>query len=184
MQMFICINANNITHMCDEICTQQWQIVCAIRRACGFHGGLLMIRSAMMIFVAVAGASSVLAQAADPIAARKDVLKGFGAAAREPGQMLRGEAPFDLAKAQNLMRVLSAGSKTLPGLFPDSSKTGDTKALPAIWEKKADFDAIFVKMGADAEAALVAMKDEASFKAEMPKVLGNCGTCHNTYRAK
>jgi cytochrome c556 len=40
------------------------------------------------------------------------------------------------------------------GLFPDDSKTGgDTAALPLIWEKKSEFDAIFVKLGADSTAA-------------------------------
>ena len=143
-----------------------------------------MIRMSMIAAAFIVGISVAGAQSTDMITARKDVLKGFGAAAREPGQMLRGEAPFDLAKAQNLMRVLSAGSKTLPNMFPDNSKEGDTKALPAVWEKKAEFNAIFAKLGADADAALTAIKDEASFKTELPKVLGNCGTCHNTYRAK
>ncbi|MGL4727806.1 MAG: c-type cytochrome [Bosea sp. (in: a-proteobacteria)] len=143
-----------------------------------------MIRVVLMSLSLVVGAGTVLAQSPDPIAARKDVLKSFAAAAREPGQMMRGEAAFDLAKAQNLMKVLAEGSAKLPALFPDSSKTGDTKALPVIWEKKADFDAIFTKMGAEATAAQAAIKDEASFKTEFPKVMGNCGACHNTYRAK
>jgi cytochrome c556 len=143
-----------------------------------------MIRSVVMVIVAIAGASSVLAQPADPVAARKEIFKSWGAAAREPGQMLRGEAAFDLAKAQNLLRLIATGNKTVSGLFPAGSQTGDTKALPVIWEKKAEFDALFVKLGVDTDAALVAIKDEASFKAELPKVLGNCGTCHNTYRAK
>jgi cytochrome c556 len=143
-----------------------------------------MIRVVLMSAALLVGAGSVLAQAPDPIAARKDVLKSFGAAAREPGQMMRGEAPFDLAKAQNLMKVLAEGAPKLVALFPDSSKTGDTKALPVIWERKAEFDAIFVKLASDATAAQGAIKDEASFKTEFPKVLGNCGVCHNTFRAK
>ena len=39
-------------------------------------------------------------------------------------------------------------------LFPDNSKTGgDTAALPAIWENKADFDAKLTKFVAEAKAA-------------------------------
>ena len=37
-------------------------------------------------------------------------------------------------------------------------------------------------MGADAKAAHGAIKDEASFKAEWPKVVANCGGCHKEYR--
>ena len=28
---------------------------------------------------------------------------------------------------------------------------------------------------------MASIKDEATFKAEMPKVLQNCGTCHNDF---
>ncbi len=143
-----------------------------------------MRRSFLALAALIAGAGAALAQTPDPIAARKDIFKSFGAAAREPGQMLRGEAAFDLAKAQNLLKTLAEGAPKLAALFPESSKTGDTKALPVIWEKKADFDALFVKLANDATAAQAAIKDEASFKTELPKVLGNCGACHNTYRAR
>lgn len=73
----------------------------------------------------------------------------------------------------------------MPTLFPADSKTGgETKALPSIWENKAKFDGIFAKLDTDLAAAITAVKDEASFKAEAPKVLGNCGACHNDFRAK
>ncbi len=142
-----------------------------------------MLRSILLIATIAIGASSVMAQG-DPIAQRKELLKSWGGATREPGLMLRGEAPFDLAKVQTALKLYSQHAKTLPTLFPDSSKTGDTKALPVIWEKKADFVAIFAKMDTDATAAQASIKDEATFKAEMGKVLGNCGACHNTFRAK
>jgi cytochrome c556 len=73
----------------------------------------------------------------------------------------------------------------MPGLFPESSKTGgDTAALPAIWQNKADFDAKFAKFGADAKAAASAVKDVDSFKTAFSGVTKNCGGCHETYRAK
>jgi cytochrome c556 len=142
-----------------------------------------MLRRSMMAAVIAIGATSVMAQG-DPIAQRKELLKSWGGATREPGLMLRGEAAFDLAKVQTALKLYAQHAKVLPTLFPDSSKTGDTKALPIIWEKKAEFTAIFAKMDTDATAAQVSIKDEASFKAEIGKVLGNCGTCHNTFRAK
>ena len=54
--------------------------------------------------------------------------------------------------------------------------------LPSVWEKKADFLGRFDKFAADAKAAAGAIKDEASFKAEWPKVVSNCGGCHKAYR--
>jgi cytochrome c556 len=134
--------------------------------------------------VCAVGVTAVLAQSS-AIGARKDILKSFGGATREPGLMLRGEAPFDLAKVQAALKVYQDGAPKLPALFPDDSQTGgETKALPIIWTEKDKFNAIFTKLASDASAAATAIKDEASFKTEMPKVLGNCGACHNTYRAK
>lgn len=130
----------------------------------------------------VAGAA--LAQSA-AIGERKSQLKAYGGASSTIGKMLRGEEAFALAKVQEGLKLFSANAKTLPALFPDDSKSGgETKALPAIWENKAKFTAIFAKLDADATAALAAIKDEASFKAEIPKVLGNCGACHTDFRAK
>ena len=51
-----------------------------------------------------------------------------------------------------------------------------------IWEKKADFTAGFDKFAKDADDASAAIKDEASFKTEWPKVMANCGGCHKVYR--
>jgi cytochrome c556 len=72
----------------------------------------------------------------------------------------------------------------MPNLFPPDSKTGDTNALPAIWDNMADVNARFEKFGKDAAAALASIKDEASFKATMPGIFKSCGGCHEKYRAK
>ena len=145
-----------------------------------------MKRALIGAAVLAAGATVVLAQAAvsPAIKERKDLMKSVGAAAKEPGAMARGEAAFDLAKVQASLKVYAEATKKLPDLYPDNSKSGgDTAALPAIWEKKAEFVAIYAKLNKDAQAAATAIKDEASFKAEWPKVMGNCGTCHKAFKA-
>lgn len=143
-----------------------------------------MIRTIVIAATLAVGATTAFAQD-DPIAARQKIYKSWGAAAKEPGQMLKGEAPFDLAKVQAALRAFEDGSKHLPDLFPETSKTGgNTEALPAIWEQREKFNALFVKFGTDSRTALDAIKNEATFKAEFPKVLQNCGSCHNTFRAK
>lgn len=142
-----------------------------------------MIRMLLIAATAIGGISVAAAQG-NPIESRKALLKTFGAATRDPGQMLRGEAPFDLAKVQASLKVFAEGSPKLPAMFPAGSGAGDTKALPVIWTEQDKFNAIFTKLAADSTAAMTSIKDEASFKTEMPKVLGNCGACHNAYRAK
>ena len=95
---------------------------------------------------------------------------------------MKGEEPFDLAKAKNIFVVFANGADKAASLFPDSSKTGDTRALPAFWEKMDDFKAKMAKFGADSKAAQDSVKDEASFKAIFPEVTKDCGACHTPYR--
>lgn len=129
------------------------------------------------------GAGAVFAQ--DVIAQRRDIMKGVGGATRDPGAMLKGEQPFDLAKVQASLATYQSSAQKMPGLYPADSKTGgETSAAPKIWEDPAGFKAAFDKFGADAAAAAAAIKDEASFKANFPNVLKNCGSCHESYRVK
>ncbi|MDE2579272.1 MAG: cytochrome c [Hyphomicrobiales bacterium] len=152
-----------------------------------------MSKATKIIFAAALvafGAGAAVAESAAPtgvaaIKARQEILKGFGKAAKPVGAMAKGEAPFDLAVVQNALKTFAEGSKKLPGLFPDDSKEGgDTEALPRIWDEKAKFNAGYDKLAADSTAALAAIKDEASFKANAGKVFGDCKACHDDYRAK
>ena len=67
-------------------------------------------------------------------------------------------------------------------LFPDSSKTGDTRALPAIWEKRSDFQAAVQKFGKDVADNLDKVKTLDGLKAAMPVVGKNCADCHQAFR--
>jgi cytochrome c556 len=137
----------------------------------------------MAVLTAVAiGATAVWAQNAAGIAARKEAMKAFGGAAKGPGAMNKGEAPFELAKVQASLKTIQDTAGKAKGLFGDDTKTGETDTLPVAFEKKADLFARFDKLGAAAKAAAAAVKDEASFKAEWPKVVSNCGGCHKEYR--
>lgn len=131
------------------------------------------------------GLTAVLAQD-DPIKRRQGIYKSWAAATREPGLMLRGERPFDLEKVRAALRAIVDDGKHLPNLFPQPSAPGgiDTDALPAIYDQRDKFNALFAKLDADAQAALAAIRDEATFKTEFPKVLANCGGCHQSFRAK
>ena len=142
-----------------------------------------MLRS-LLVALSLTVVSVVASAQEDVIAERQAIYKSFGRVSRDPGLMLRDQAPFDLAKVKTALETFTEGSTKLVNLFPETSKTGKTDALPAIWEDKARFNAIFAKFNQDSQTALVAIKDEASFKAEFPKVLGNCGTCHQSFRAK
>ncbi len=130
------------------------------------------------------GATAVVAQS-DPIAARKAAMRSLVAKLSDVNKIAKGEATFDLAKVQAGLKAIVDVSKTQPALFTEDSKTGgDTTASPKIWENKADFDARYAKLGADAAAAESKIVDEATFKVEYPLVTKNCGNCHEMYRVR
>ena len=145
-----------------------------------------MRKLSVFVGMFVLGASAALAMSgAEAIKARRDLMKADGAATKPVVAMLQGKAPFDLATVQKALKTYQNAMSKEPALFPPDSKTGDTNALPVIWEDNniADLDARFKKLGADASAALATIKDEASFKATMPGVLENCGGCHEKYKS-
>jgi len=138
-----------------------------------------------VLAVAALAVSVAAANAQDPIAVRKSLMKSTGGQAAQGAKFMKGEEPFDLAKAQAIFAQYQKTSAEAVGLFPDNSKTGgETAALPAVWEKKADFDAKLARLGADAKDAAAKVKDFDSFKAAFPEIQKNCGGCHETYRAK
>jgi cytochrome c556 len=142
----------------------------------------MIIRTVLAVAAVALGVTTVTAQQ-DPIAARKAIMKANGEQAGIGAKMNRGEEPFDLAKAKKIFVTYQDVAKT-HALWPDSSKTGDTAALPAIWENKADFEAKLTKLVNDAKAAEAAVKDVDTFKAQFTEVQKNCGGCHQTYRKR
>ena len=143
-----------------------------------------MIRTVLAVTVFAFGITAVVAQS-DPIAARKALMKANGGAAQQGAKFMKGEEPFNLAKAQAIFATYHDAATKAPALFPDNSKTGgDTAALPAVWETKADFEAKLAKFGVEAKDAAAKVKDEATFKTVYPEVMKNCGGCHTTYRKK
>ena len=131
-------------------------------------------------------AGVALADGAEAIKERRALMKANGDATKPIVPMMKGQAPFDLATVQKALHTYNNAAEKMPGLFPPDSQTGDTHALPAIWEDDnlADVKARFDKLGKDSEALLADIKDEASFKAKMPDFYKNCGGCHEKYRAK
>jgi cytochrome c556 len=143
-----------------------------------------MIRILIVAVALAVGIQAAVPQNLDVIKERKQIMKQTGAAAGAAGKMLKGESPFDLAAVQTALKTMAEAAAKMPTLFPDDSKTGgDTRALPAIWDDKADVNARYAKLGQDAANALAAIKDQASFAATMPPIFKDCGGCHEKYRA-
>lgn len=142
-----------------------------------------MIRGIVAAGALVACLTSVMAQS-NPIAERQQLMKNLSQASRAPGTMLKGETAFDLQVVQASLKTYADVAAKAPALFVQGAGSGETAALPAVYAKKADFDAKWAQFGKDATAAQVSIKDEASLKATLPGVLRACGACHEDYRAK
>ncbi len=140
-----------------------------------------MIRTLVAGVSLLIAGSTVLAQT-DVIAERKGIMRGNGAAVRTGTQMIRGEVPYDAARAKQVFDGIAAGMPRFPTLFPENSKTGDTKAGPRIWTDMEGFRAASAKIVTDAQAASAATTDQASFQANFQKVTANCQSCHEAYR--
>lgn len=142
-----------------------------------------MIRPVFAAIVLIAGVSAAAAQQ-DPIKARQALMKSNGDQAKVGAAMVKGEAPFDLAKAKAIFTTLDANAGKLKALWPAGSDKGDTKASPKIWSDMAGFNAELAKLASLAKAADTSVTDIASFKTQFSAVGKVCGDCHQTYRLK
>jgi cytochrome c556 len=140
-----------------------------------------MIRSYLVGVALLASAVTVVAQQ-DPIATRRALMKANGEHSAALARMVRGEAPYDQSKVEAAFSQWSETATKLPTLFPEGSQTGDTRALVAIWQNRADFDARSAKFAKDVSDNKSKVTDVESLKAVMPAIGPNCGGCHEKYR--
>jgi cytochrome c556 len=143
-----------------------------------------MIRTIVVGAALAIGVTAVMAQG-DPIAQRKELMKANGAATRSGTQMVKGEAPFDLAKAKEILQTYATTADRVHNYFPENSKTGgETTASPRIWENQAAFRKRFDDWALEIKKAQADTKDQATFTAAFQNVTKACGSCHEMFRIK
>ena len=141
-----------------------------------------MIRTILAMTAVAVGVSFAIAQS-DPIAERKLLMKGNADGARNVNRMVRAEDPFDVAKVNAAFAQWTETADKLPGLFPEPPKPGqDTRALPKIWETKADFDAKVASFGKAVAESKDKVKTLDELKVAFPIVSKACNDCHEPYR--
>lgn len=145
------------------------------------HKGLLALSLAGMLAAPIS-----LAQAQDAKASvdqRVAQMKQIGAAMGALSRVGRGEAPNDQAARETATR-LQATTKTVFTLFPANSVTPDSRALPAIWTNRADFDAKAKALqdASDKIVAALAANNQAAITAAVGEAGGTCAACHQPYR--
>ena len=112
---------------------------------------------------------------------RAATMKILGGAAKSTGAMLKGETPFDLAKAQAAGQTVADKAATIPSLFPEGTNAGESEALPIIWQDWEGFTAAAKLLGERA-SVLAAATDQKAAGAAFGGMIKACGGCHKTYR--
>jgi cytochrome c556 len=142
---------------------------------------------------APAGAPAATAQpspARIAIENRKAVYTLVGNNFRLIGAVLKGATPYDAAAVQKAIARVVFLSALVDEAFPDVSNVGEpeTKAKPAIWTNRADFD----KKLREFQTHLVALQivndsdknASEAFKTAATAVGQDCKGCHDDFRVK
>ncbi len=134
---------------------------------------------------AVAAMLAAGAAHADVIAERKNVMEGVGDATKAGTQMVRGQAPFDLETAREVLATYIAASEIMPTLFPEGTEEGgETRAAPTIWSDREGFVNRFENWRADVTGVAGSVEDLESFTQAFEVATQACRDCHEEYRIK
>ncbi|WP_157015051.1 c-type cytochrome [Mesorhizobium xinjiangense] len=146
---------------------------------------LLLIPAAVLALSA-----SAVTAADDPIAVRQALMQANAGAAGLSGAMLKGELDYNPAVAKAAIATFNAVASSYGHYFPEGSEgNGETTASPKIWEDMAGFQEAVGKFETDAAGAVEASgkdgpADLDTFKAAVGPVLGNCKSCHESFRVQ
>ena len=138
----------------------------------------------------VAATAAAAFAADDPIAVRKALMQGNGAAAGLSAGMMKGEIAYSPAAGKAAIASFNGTAMAFGDFFPEGSDMGaNTRAAAAIWDDRAGFDAELAKFQAATAAATTASgrggpADLDAFKAAVGPILGTCRSCHEGYQVQ
>jgi cytochrome c556 len=100
--------------------------------------------------------------------------------------MAQGKVPYNAGVVQRNAGFLEALSKMPWDGFDPNTKGEKSAALPAIWEKPAEFKQAAERFESEAAklASVTKSGDEAAVKAQIGAVGKACGGCHDNFREK
>ena len=142
------------------------------------------MKAGLVAFGLLAMAGTAMAQG-DVIAERRAGLKRMGGHMEAMKPVV--EAKGDVKALEPRIDDMIVWYQGLPALFPAGSGTGDTKALPAIWQEPAKFQEVNAALLGQLAVLKTAAGagDTAGFAAAYadtgPKF---CGSCHRPFRAR
>jgi len=103
-------------------------------------------------------------------------------------QAAQGKAEFKAESASKQAARLAQIATFVGDAYPDISKEGKTRALPAIWSNRKDFDQIVADLTTHTKTLAEVAENSSSagdeFKAAVAAVGNDCKTCHDKFRSK
>ncbi len=117
---------------------------------------------------------------------RMDGMKAMGAELKALGLIASGRAPYDGAKLKDAARVIKQQAAQLPKAFPKGSMQHPSQSLPVIWQRWAEFEALFRSLGDHAAALERARQHPQASATTMKPIIRqmtrNCSSCHKLFR--
>jgi cytochrome c556 len=113
----------------------------------------------------------------------KIVAGNFGPLARAA----QGKAELPPAAVRKYAERLAAIADFARDAFPEVSREGKTRAKPAIWDERPEFEKLLNDLGTNARALATVTAREATpaeFKAAVGAVGNTCKGCHDRFREK
>lgn len=139
------------------------------------------------LMLALGSAALAAPTPAQVIEQRQAGYKAMGAAFKALRDQFASGKP-DVSVVQKNAALIAATAPQIPGWFPKGTgpEAGKTGALPAIWERPADFKAAAGTFETESAKllALASAADMAGTAAQMKAVGGACGACHKEFRKK
>jgi len=103
-------------------------------------------------------------------------------------QVAQGKAEFKAESAARQATRLSQIATFIGDAYPDISKEGKTRALPAIWSNRKEFDQIAVDFATHTKTLAEVVENSSSagdeLKAAVAAVGNDCKACHDKFRSK
>ena len=103
-------------------------------------------------------------------------------------QVAQGKAEFNSESATKQATRLSQIATFVGDAYPDISKDGKTRALPAVWTNRKEFDQLVADFGTHTKSLADGVENSSSageeLKAAVAAVGNDCKACHDKFRSK
>jgi len=103
-------------------------------------------------------------------------------------QVAQGKAEFKSENATKQATRLSQIATFVGDAYPDVSKEGKTRALPAIWTNRKEFDQLVADFATHTKTLADVVENSSSagdeLKAAVAAVGNDCKACHDKFRSK